>query len=128
MLHGDERENQLAERIIGCAIAVHRALGPGLLESSYESAMCLELTAARIPFARQLGVPMFYRGEPISEHRPDLIVDGLIVVEIKSVERMNPVFTAQMLTYLRVTNLKLGLILNFNSAFLKDGLKRVRLD
>jgi GxxExxY protein len=128
MLYGDERENLLAERIIGCAIAVHRELGPGLLESAYESALCLELNSAHLPYARQMGIPLYYRGELISEYRPDLVVDNLIVVEIKSVERMNPVHTSQMLTYLRVTRLRLGLILNFNSAFLKDGLKRVRLD
>ena len=127
MLYGDERENLLAERIIGCGIAVHRELGPGLLESVYESALCLELEAAGIPFARQIGIPLYYRGTLISEHRPDLVVDELIVVEIKSAERLNPIYTAQVLTYLRVRGLKLGLILNFNSAYLKDGLKRVRL-
>jgi GxxExxY protein len=128
MLYGDERENLLAERIIGCGIAVRRALGPGMLESVYESALCLELEAAGIPFARQIGIPLYYRGTLISEHRPDLAVDDLIVVEIKSAERLNQVYTAQVLTYLRVRGLKLGLILNFNSAYLKDGLKRVRLD
>lgn len=127
MLYGDEKENVLAERIIGCAIAVHRELGPRLLESVYESALCLELVAANLPFARQVGIPLYYRGELISEHRPDLVVGDAIVVEIKSIERMHPVYISQMLTYLRVTRLMLGLILNFNSASLKDGVKRVRL-
>jgi GxxExxY protein len=71
VLDGSEKEAQLSERVIGCAIAVHRELGPGLLESVYESAMCLELAAAGIPFARQAGIPLYYRGELISEHRPD---------------------------------------------------------
>src|SRR5438552_8253856 len=90
----------VTERIIGCAIEVHRHLGPGLLESVYESAMCLELKSVGIPFARQVGVPLFYKDQLIAEHRPDLIVDArVVVVEIKSVERFNPVFLAQMLTY-----------------------------
>jgi GxxExxY protein len=117
----------LTERIIGCAIEVHRHLGPGLLESVYESAMCLELGSARLPFERQVGVPLFYKGELIAEHRPDLVVDRKVVVEIKSVERFNPVFLAQMLTYLRVTGLRVGLILNFNRAVMKDGVRRVSL-
>jgi GxxExxY protein len=119
--------SDVTERIIGCAIEVHRHLGPGLLESVYESAMCLELRSARLPFERQVGVPLFYKGELIAEHRPDLVVDGQVVVEIKSVERFNPVFLAQMFTYLRVTGLHVGLILNFNRAVMKDGVRRVSL-
>ncbi len=120
-------ETDLTERIIGCAIEVHRHLGPGLLESVYESAMCLELRSVGLPFARQVGVPLLYKGELIAEHRPDLVVDDRVVVEIKSVERFNPVFLAQMLTYLRVTGLHVGLILNFNRAVIKEGVRRVSL-
>jgi len=115
------------EKIIGCAIEVHRHLGPGLLESIYESALCIELKAARLSFARQIGVPVFYKGELIAEHRPDLIVDDQVIVEIKSVERFNPVFLAQMLTYLRITQLRVGLILNFNRPVMIEGVRRVSL-
>ena len=115
----------ITEQIIGCAIEVHRHLGPGLLESVYESAMCVELETAGLPFARQIGVPVYYKGELIAEHRPDLVVKDEVVVEIKSVEQFNPVFVAQMLTYLQITGLRVGLILNFNRPVMKDGIKRV---
>jgi GxxExxY protein len=117
----------LTEQIIGCAIEVHRHLGPGLLESVYESALCIELKSLGLPFARQIGVPVFYKGELIAEHRPDLIIRDEVIVEIKSVERFNPVFLAQMLMYLRITNLRVGLILNFNRPVMKDGVRRVSL-
>lgn len=126
MLYGDD--NALTERIIGCAIEVHKHLGPGLLESVYETAMCIELSAAALPIKRQCGVPLYYKGQLISEHRPDLVVADRVVVEIKSVERMDPIHTAQMLTYLRITGLSTGLVLNFNSAWLKQGVRRVRLE
>jgi GxxExxY protein len=117
----------LTQQIIACAIELHRHLGPGLLESVYESAVCVELTDAGLTFRRQVAVPINYKGRRIAEHRPDLIVNDLVVVEIKSVEQFNPVFIAQMLTYLRITNLRVGLILNFNRAVLRDGIKRVML-
>jgi GxxExxY protein len=117
----------LTEAIVGCAIEVHKELGPGLLESVYESALCIELTAARLSFTRQVGIPLVYKGQVISEHRPDLVVTGLVVVEIKSVERLLPIHLAQMLTYLRVTKMRVGLILNFNSAVMKNGIRRVTL-
>ena len=117
----------LTEQIIGSAIEVHRHLGPGLLESVYESALCIELRSVGLPFTRQLGVPLFYKGELIAEHRPNLIVRDEVIVEIKSVERFNPVFLAQMLTYLRITGLHVGLILNFNRSVMKDGVRRVSL-
>ena len=117
----------ITDRIIACAIEVHQHLGPGLLESVYESAMCLELKSAGLTFRRQAGVPVLYKGELIAEHRPDLVVNDLVVVEVKSVERFNPVFLAQMLTYLQVTGLRVGLILNFNRGVMKDGIRRVSL-
>jgi len=115
------------DQIIRCAIEVHRHLGPGLLESVYEAALCLELRSAGLPFVRQVGVPVFYKGELIAEHRPDLVVGDLVVVEVKSVERFNPVFLAQMLTCLRITGLGVGLILNFNRPVMVDGVRRVSL-
>jgi GxxExxY protein len=117
----------LSEPIIGCAIEVHRHLGPGLLESIYESALCIELRAARIEFRRQVSLPLWYKGELLGEHRPDLIVGEQVVVEVKSIERLAPVHTAQMLTYLRVAHLRLGLILNFNGEVLRSGIKKVLL-
>jgi GxxExxY protein len=117
----------VTDQIIACAIEVHRHLGPGLLESVYESAMCLELKSAGLLFRRQVGVPVTYKGELIAEHRPDLVVSDLVVVEIKSVERFNPVFLAQMLTYPQITGLRVGLILNFNRGAMKDGIRRVML-
>ena len=117
----------VTEQIIHCAIEVHRHLGPGLMESVYESAMCIELEGAGLMCTRQIGVPVLYKGELIAEHRPDLVVANLVVVEVKSVERFNPVFIAQMLTYLRITGLRVGLILNFNRQVMKDGIRRVSL-
>jgi len=116
------------DRIMRCALEVHRHLGPGLLESVYESALCIELRANSVAFKRQVGIPLYYKGELISEHRPDLIVEERVVVEIKSVERLVPVHMAQMLTYLRVTSLRVGLLLNFNSPTLKSGTRRVVLN
>src|SRR4029434_8725391 len=110
------------DQIIRCAIEVHRHLGPGLLESVYESAICVELESAGVTFARQVGVPLFYKGALRAEDRPELIVCDQVVVEIKSIERFNPMFVAQMLTYLRVTGLRVGLILNFNREVMKDGI------
>jgi len=117
----------LSERIIGCAIEVHRHLGPGLAEFAYESALCIELKALGLQFARQLGVPVFYKGKLIAEHRPDLIVEGAVIVEVKSIEQFHPVHISQMLTYLRVTHLTVGLLLNFNSVVLREGIRRVVL-
>ena len=119
-LHAD-----LTERIVRCAIEVHRHLGPGLLESVYENALCIELNAEGVAFKRQIGIPLFYKGQLISEHRPDLVVDDLVIVEVKSIQRLEPVHMAQMLTYLRVTGLRVGLILNFNNAVMKNGIRRV---
>jgi GxxExxY protein len=115
----------LTERIIGYAIEAHRNLGPGLLESVCEAALCIELEDAGVPFKRQLGVPLYYKGRLISEHRPDLVVDDAVVVEVKCVARIDPIHVAQMITYLSVTHLRVGLILNFNSVVLKQGIRRV---
>ena len=119
-----EALNRLTERIIGCAIEVHRELGPGLLEATYEAALCIELTNAGLKYVRQPTFPVVYKGQAIGEYRLDLIVEHAVVVEIKSVERFDPVFEAQVLTYLRVTGKKLGLLINFNSRLLRDGVKR----
>ena len=115
---------QLTEKIIGCAIEVHRQLGPGLLEGTYEAALCIELQNAGMNFVGQPIFPVVYKGQTIGEYRLDLIVQDSVVVEVKSVERFDPIFEAQVLTYLRVTGKKVGLLINFNSRLLRDGVKR----
>jgi GxxExxY protein len=116
--------DQLTQRIIGCAIDVHQELGPGLLESIYESAMAVELEFQKMAFRQQVIVPVQYPVRLIGDHRIDLIVENAVVVELKSVERFDRVFEAQILTYLKLTNLKTGLLINFNSRMLHEGVKR----
>jgi GxxExxY protein len=124
MLEFPEEKDSLTERIIGCAIEVHRVLGPGLLEASYEAALAIEFETAELHFQQQLVVPVFYKKRSIGEHRLDFLVENAVVVELKSVERFDPLFEAQVLTYLRLTGKKRGLLLNFNSRLLKDGVRR----
>jgi GxxExxY protein len=120
----DMPENAVTERIIKCAIAVHRELGPGLLENVYEEALDIECNFDGLQVARQFKVPVVYRGQTIGEYKPDMLINDLVLVEIKSVERFDPVFEAQILTYLRITNKRVGLLINFNSRLVKDGVKR----
>lgn len=124
MLEFPDNNDPLTEKIIGCAIEVHRVLGPGLLEASYEAALAVELQSAKIVFQRQLVIPVFYKGQPIGEHRLDFLVEDAVIVELKSVERSDPIFEAQVLTYLRLSGKRRGLLINFNSRLLKDGVKR----
>ena len=119
-----DHEQELTERIIGCAIAVHRALGPGLLESVYVGALCIELAHEGISYERERRVPLEYRGASIGDYRIDLVVENRVIIEIKSVVRLEPVFGAQVLTYLKISGLRVGLLLNFNKGVLKDGIKR----
>jgi GxxExxY protein len=104
----EDELNRLTERIIGCAIEVHRVLGPGLLESAYEEALCVELDEARLHYRRQVAVPIVYKGRALGEYRLDLLVEDAVVVEVKSTERDDPVFTSQVLTYMRLTEKRLG--------------------
>jgi GxxExxY protein len=120
-----DHDTVVSEQVIGCAIEVHRDLGPGLLESPYHTALCVELAHRRIAFETRQAIPLEYRGVQIGDYIPDLIVENTVIVEIKSVLRFEDVFTAQMLTYLRLTNLRVGLIINFNKRLLRDGIKRV---
>ena len=119
-----EQINALTEKIIGCAIEVHRCLGAGLLEQTYERAMCVEMNRRGIAYERQAVFPIVYKGTPISEHRIDLIVEKAVVVELKSVEQFAPIFMAQVLTYLRCTGLRVGLFINFNGRVLRTGVRR----
>jgi GxxExxY protein len=121
-------ENGLTEQILGLAIKVHRGLGPGLLESVYEECLCHELSGAQLPFQRQAPVPVTYDNVRLEcGFRADLVVSGRVLIEIKSVERLAPIHEAQLLTYLRLTKLKVGLLLNFNVIRLIDGMKRMVL-
>jgi GxxExxY protein len=112
---------------IGCAIAVHRALGPGFLEWIYRKAMCIELEDRKLAYERERAIRVNYRGVDIPGQRVDLIIEGLIVVELKSVVRLDAVHRAQVISYLRTTGLKGGLLVNFRVRLLKDGLQRIVL-
>jgi GxxExxY protein len=116
----------LTGRIIAAAIEVHRYLGPGLLESAYEQCLCRELHHRGINFERQVDLPIDYKGYRIdSGYRLDLVVDNSVVVELKAVRQLERIHEAQLLTYLKLTGLNLGLLLNFNVVLLKDGIKRL---
>ena len=118
-----ERDS-LTERIIACAIGIHRVLGPGLLEAAYESALCLEFEARGLRHARQVPIPLTYRGQSIGEYRLDLLVEDSVVIEIKAVEKVIPVFDAQVLTYLRAAGKRIGLLINFNTPVVSRGIRR----
>ena len=119
----DELEKLIYDTI-GCCIAVHRALGPGLLEHIYAKAVCLELINAGLSFEREKSYPVVYRGELLCEQRLDFVVGDEIVLEIKSVEQLAPIHHSQLLSYMRVAKLRAGLLMNFNVAVLQDGLNR----
>jgi len=118
--------NEISGKIIGAAIEVHKVLGPGLLESAYEACLCEELMARQIPFVRQKELPVSYKGKQLDcGYRLDLVIAGLVVVELKSIESLQPIHEAQLLTYLKLGGWKLGLLINFNVHLLKNGIKRI---
>lgn len=120
--------NKTTEALIGAAIEVHKHLGPGLLESAYEECLCHELSLRNIPFKRQIPLPVFYKGKKLDcGYRIDLLVNDEVVVELKSVESISPIHEAQALTYMRLGDWKVGLILNFNTPILVKGVKRLVL-
>ena len=120
--------NELTQAIIGAAIEVHRALGPGLLESAYEECLCKELTLRQIPFERQRPLPMEYKGLKLEcGYRLDLLVADTIVLEVKAVDAIIPIHEAQLLTYMKLGGWKVGLLINFNVPILKQGIKRLVL-
>ena len=122
----DRKEDILSRDIIAAAIEVHRELGPGLLESSYEECLCYELKTRGITYERQKSLPVSYKDVRLDcGYRMDVVVDNLVIVEIKAVESMLPIHTAQLLTYLKLANFKLGLLINFNTPQLRQGIKRV---
>ena len=119
------RLNQLTEAIIGAAIEVHRALGPGHLESTYESALAIEFGLRNIPFKRQFPIAVNYKGSSVGESRLDFLVFDEIILELKSVETIAPIHRAIVISYLNISNKKLALIINFRVKTLKDGIRRI---
>ena len=117
---------QLTEKVIGACIEIHKQLGPGLLESAYEECLCYELSQLGIGFERQKPLPVRYKNVNLDcGYRLDLIVEGRIIIELKTVEQLLPIHEAQMLTYLKLSALSLGLLINFNVPVLKNGIKRI---
>jgi GxxExxY protein len=121
-------DDPLSGTIIGAAIAVHKALGAGLLESVYHECMSIELEVLGVPFKSEVPIPMVYRARALNaQHKLDLIVDDRIIVELKAIDALATIHEAQLLTYLRLTNKRLGLLINFNVPLLREGLKRIVL-
>ncbi len=119
---------QTAREVVDAAMAVHMTLGPGLLESVYEVCLCHELAQRGVPFESQVALPVTYKVVKLDAGlRLDLVVNGKVIVELKAVEMTQPVHEAQLLTYLKLTGLRLGLLINFNSALLRDGIRRMVL-
>lgn len=124
----ESTENRITEGIIGAAIEVHREVGPGLLESAYEACLAHELAARGLQLERQVPLPVRYKGVELDcGYRLDLVVEGAVIVELKAAKALEPIHTAQLLTYLRLSGLRVGLLLNFNVPVLKQGIKRVVL-
>ena len=122
-----EEADQLAHAVIGAALEVHRVLGPGFLESVYEEALCVELGLRGIPFVRQAPVAVDYKGHMVGEARLDILAGGVVVVELKAVEALAPIHSAQAISYLKTTGHQLALLINFNVPLLKQGIKRIVL-
>ena len=112
-------KKQLSYQILGMAFSVHNILGPGLLESAYEGAFCIELAKANIPFSRQHVYPLYYKGELVGGYIADLVVDDSIILEFKSVQQLNKVMEAQLINYLKLSKLPVGYLINFNSTKLE---------
>jgi GxxExxY protein len=119
--------NRVTERIIGAAMAVHCELGPGFLESIYSTALCIELSARALPFEKEKAVEVVYRGVSIRGQRVDLVVGEQVLVEVKAVSAIEPIHVAQVVSYLKTTGLRIGLLVNFHERLLKDGIRRVVL-
>jgi GxxExxY protein len=118
--------NELSSKIIGAAIEVHKALGPGLLESAYEECLCHELTLQGLSFDRQRSLPVEYKGKKLDcGYRLDIVVENAIILELKSCDALEPIHRAQLLTYLKMSDLSLGLLLNFNVPVMRDGIVRI---
>lgn len=122
-------ENELATKILDCCFKIHKNLGLGLLESVYEKLLCYELEQSNLKFKQQISVPLVYEAVKLDTgFRADIIVENTIILELKSVESVKPVHKKQLLTYLKLTGLKLGLLINFNVALMKEGITRIAND
>ncbi len=122
-------ENEWTEKIIGAAIEVHRHLGPGLLESAYEECLACEMGLRKIPYERQKALPLKYKGLSLDcGYRLDFVVANCVVIELKAIKNLDPIHDAQMLTYLKLTGHRLGLLLNFHVNIMKSGIKRIALN
>lgn len=120
--------DELSNKVIGCAIEVHRNLGPGLLESTYEQCLAHELKIEGMPFKLQYPLPVEYKGIKLDcGYRIDLLVDNSLIVELKSVDNVLPIHQAQLLTYMKLSGIKIGLLMNFNVKYMKNGIKRMEL-
>jgi GxxExxY protein len=120
--------NDLTGQVIGAAIEVHRELGPGLLESIYEECLCKELELRKIPFEKQKPIPINYKGAPINGvYKLDIVVDGRLILELKACETLLPIHEAQLLTYLKLTGIQIGLLINFNLPVLKNGIRSLKI-
>lgn len=118
--------NEITGEVIGAAIEVHKTLGPGLLENAYEKCLCKELELRKISFESQLDLPVEYKGSPVDcGYRLDIVVANKIILELKACESLLPIHEAQLLTYLKLTGINVGLLINFNVPVLKDGIKRL---
>ena len=127
MLEPPRELDAIANRVIGSALEVHRFLGPGFLEGVYEEAVAAELNLRGIEFERQKSIVVFYKDRPVGEHRVDLLVGNALIVELKAVEKFLPIHKAQLISYLKAAGLPLGLLINFNEKWLKNGIQRTVL-
>ncbi|PLX98381.1 MAG: GxxExxY protein [Desulfuromonas sp.] len=120
------KEDVLSNKVIGAAIEVHKTLGPGLLESAYEKCLCREFDLIGLPYETQKQLPLSYKNESLDcGYKLDLIVDDSVILELKSVNKLEPIHDAQLLTYLKLTQCRLGMLLNFNVPLMRDGIKRI---
>ena len=119
-----EQDDPLTHKIISCAIEVHKRRGPGLLEKLYQESMVIEMELSGLKVDKNVKVAVEYKGKPIGEYYIDVLVEDAVILELKSVERHDPVFESQILSYMRLTGKKVGLLINFNSKMVKDGIKR----
>ena len=121
-----QRVNEITEKVIGACIDIHRQLGPGLLESAYEECLCYDLSTLGLAFERQKDLPVAYKQVRLAcGYKIDIVVESLVIIELKAVEKLLPIHEAQLLTYLKLSDLSVGLLINFNVPALKQGLKRI---
>lgn len=127
MVNSMDNLNAITEKIIGCAIEVHKILGPGLLETLYEKALRHEFAEHKIKYENQVSIPVIYKGVSIGEHRIDLLVENDVIIELKAANKNDPIYKAQLLSYLKISGKRIGLLINFNVTFIRNGITRIIL-